>query len=330
MNPRIVDNGIYSQSHHASREDLRNALGDKRVTFLETPDFWTQFLLTESVPSDTVESVLKTVQVHVEKLTSLAAGRNPLESNMYPPLDDILKVIQKQSRSPRFWKDHHTKYPGVDSGVFVSGLHGKDPASTQVSSAGSEKNLKRRYTKMPKIEGRGPLYSRPEGSDEIESSDDDNDSYRARKTPSQFAESPRIFDARKPDYLLLDANYQGCRPEQPLWRQIAVIMELKAQSSGAPSSASPESSLIVQCTDYARLHMSLRPFQRFSLLFSLCGTLFTAWLVDRVGVVISDNVDISKSSGAHTFIRALIRVTCLMTAYDVAWIRRYPYTETAP
>ncbi|KIM31570.1 hypothetical protein M408DRAFT_235229 [Serendipita vermifera MAFF 305830] len=63
--------------------------------------------------------------------------------------------------------------------------------------------------------------------------------------------------------------------------------------------------------------MSLRPFQRFSILFTLCGTIFTAILIDRVGVIISNNVDISKPDGVRTFIRALARVTCDMNIYDL-------------
>ncbi|KIM31569.1 hypothetical protein M408DRAFT_235221 [Serendipita vermifera MAFF 305830] len=330
MNPHIVDNGIYSQSHHASRDDLRNALDEKRVTFLETPDFWTKLLLTESVPSDTVESIHETVQVHLKKLISLAADRNPLESKMYPPLDAIFRTVKKQNNSSRVWKDHHTKYPGVDSGVFISGLHGKDPASTQLSSAHSEKSDGRGRAKRLKVEGRIPTSINPEGSDGGASSDDDDDdSYRARKTPSQFGKPSRVFDPRKPDYILLDTDYQGCCPEKPLWRQIAVIMELKALRSCAPSPAGPGSSLIVQCTDYARLHMSLRPFQRFSILFSLCGTLFTAVLIDRVGVIISNNVDISKPSGVRTFIRALVRVTCNMSIYDLGMDPTVSLNETS-
>ncbi|KIM31568.1 hypothetical protein M408DRAFT_235220 [Serendipita vermifera MAFF 305830] len=317
MNPRLVDNGIYSQSHHASRDDLRNALDDKRVNFLETPEFWTKLLLTESVSSDTVESIHKATQPYIKQLVHIAASKNPAEIEMYPPLDKVFKVIQKQSEDARFWKDHHTKYPGVDSGVFVSGLYGKDPASTQVSSAHSQKTDGSRHVKRIKVEAHSPDYTHPKGSEEDESSDEDNDSYRPRKLPSQFAQTLRIFDTRKPDYLLLDADYHGRCPKKPLWRQAAVIMELKAQSSCAPSPANPESSLIVQCTDYARLHMALRPFQRFSILFTLCGTIFTGWLIDRVGVIISENVDISKPDGAYTFIRAMMRVTCSMTIHDL-------------
>ncbi|KIM23225.1 hypothetical protein M408DRAFT_332430 [Serendipita vermifera MAFF 305830] len=75
--------------------------------------------------------------------------------------------------------------------------------------------------------------------------------------------------------------------------------------------------------------MSLRPFQRFSILFSLCGTFFTAVLIDRIGVIISNNVDISKPSGARTFIQALVRVTCNMSIYDLGMDPTVSLNETS-
>jgi Fungal protein kinase len=127
----------------------------------------------------------------------------------------------------------------------------------------------------------------------------------------------RVFDTRKPDWILLDCDSAKRIPGTPLWRQIAVIFELKASRSFAPTKGNPESSLIVQCTDYARLHLSLRPFQRFSIQFSLCGNLFNCWLIDRTGVVISDTVDIATDEGVNIFIRALVQVTTNLTMHDL-------------
>jgi Fungal protein kinase len=124
-------------------------------------------------------------------------------------------------------------------------------------------------------------------------------------------------DVRKPDWILLDGDSDGQIPGTPLWRQIAIMLELKSHSSLVPDKQNPNSRLIVQCVDYARLHLALRPFQRFSIIFSLCGTVFTAWLVDRTGVVISDNVDIKQDSGLDTFIRAIAQVTSHLTMYEL-------------
>lgn len=201
--------------------------------------------------------------------------------------------------------------------MLISGLTGKDPAATQDSSFSNKSGG--RPPKRQRRNTSDPVYVPPIGNSDEEGSSDSDDFYQARirKTPSSAPEDRRTFEARKPDYILLDVDSHGRFPQIPLWRQIAIIMELKPHSSTAPTTRAPESSLIVQCTDYARLHMALRPFQRFSIIFSLCGTVFTAWLVDRVGVIISDNVDIRTPEGVSTFIRALVQVTCNMNAYEL-------------
>ena len=86
-NPRSVDNGIFSQSHHASRDDLRNALEGDRVFFLDQgDDFWTKLLSTSSTPSATVDSIRESIKADVNQLVNLSKRANPQESDMYPSL----------------------------------------------------------------------------------------------------------------------------------------------------------------------------------------------------------------------------------------------------
>jgi hypothetical protein len=80
--------------------------------------------------------------------------------------------------------------------------------------------------------------------------------------------------------------------------------------------ASASSSRIVQCVDHARLQLAFRFFPRFSIIFSLRGTMFTAWL-NQTEVIISKNIDIKKGRGLDTFIRAIVQVTCDLTMYNL-------------
>jgi hypothetical protein len=140
---------------------------------------------------------------------------------------------------------------------------------------------------------------------------------RKRKVPSESGILPQVFVAHQPDWILLDCDSTKGMLDNPPWYQIAVVFELDAHRSFAPTKGNPESSLIVQCVDYAQLHISLRPFQRFSIQFSLCGDLFNGWLIDRTGVVISGKVDLATDEGVDIFIRALVQVTTNLTMHDL-------------
>jgi hypothetical protein len=241
----------------------------------------------------------------------------------------ILRAITRNSESKqkasRFWKDYHTKYPGVDLDVFVSGLEReKGPLGVHISidEAASESQI--RHNKKRKTDNNeNPefRYMSPDGRDSNQ--DEDEGSHQPqnvqglKRKMSSIAENPRPVDFRKPDWILLDGDSEGKIPQRPFWRHIAVIFELKVKPANAPTKPRPESTLIVQCAEYARLHLALRPFQRFSIQFSLCGNLFSAWLIDRLGVIISDTVDISKPDGLDTFIRAVIQVTANLTAHEL-------------
>jgi Fungal protein kinase len=76
-------------------------------------------------------------------------------------------------------------------------------------------------------------------------------------------------------------------------------------------------SILRQIADIARLHLATRPFMRFSLHITLCGTIFNICLFDRAGGVVSKDYDLKKKADFETFIRIIRRATCDMDAYEL-------------
>ncbi|KIM31650.1 hypothetical protein M408DRAFT_236276 [Serendipita vermifera MAFF 305830] len=323
--------GMISQKADEARGQMRFDLRDKICLLHESDDFWGKILKTDSVPTSLVTEISTSIQNDVKALRYISD-----EDQMYRPLSNVFNVIESQDlgegRTPRFWTDYHTKYPGVDPDVFVGGLeHDDEPETTHTTSFNDKSSSimpssKRQRTGPREFLQKGETLGGPE--EDISSDDDQaNDPswspmrrlapIAKRKAPSEMPNLKKPVDFRKPDLILLDGDSNGKPPEKPLWRQISVILELKANPSNAPTKPKPTSSLVVQCAEYARLHLALRPFQRFSIQFSLCRTRFTAWLIDREGVLISDTVDIATPTGVQTFIRALYQVTNTLATYDL-------------
>ena len=76
-------------------------------------------------------------------------------------------------------------------------------------------------------------------------------------------------------------------------------------------------SIVRQIADVARLHLATRPFMRYSLHITLCGTIFNVCLFDRAGAVISKDYDLKSKGDFETFIRIIRRATCDMNAYEL-------------
>lgn len=75
-----------------------------------------------------------------------------------------------------------------------------------------------------------------------------------------------------------------------LWSVRDWILEVKATRAQSPStvkSPSAADNVIVQCSDYARSHMSSRPFFLFSVGVTIAGSEVCAVIFDRDGVTIS-------------------------------------------
>ena len=76
-------------------------------------------------------------------------------------------------------------------------------------------------------------------------------------------------------------------------------------------------SIVRQNADIARLHLSTRPFMRYSLHITVCGTIFNTCLFDRVGGVVSMDYDLKNGNDFEMFVRIIRRATCDMDAYEL-------------
>jgi len=142
-----------------------------------------------------------------------------------------------------------------------------------------------------------------------------------------------VMDDRKPDISLIDLPHSDVTPTEYLWRQCAVFMEVKKHARDGPLGndilnvrrpegepvvaprVHPCKSIITQVADNARILMATRPFLRFSLHITFCGTNFNLVMFDRNGAVISRSYHFKTHLGL--FIRVIRRLSCEMTAYDL-------------
>jgi Fungal protein kinase len=75
--------------------------------------------------------------------------------------------------------------------------------------------------------------------------------------------------------------------------------------------------ILRQIADIARLHLATRPFMRYSLHITLCGTIFNVCLFDRAGGVVSKDYNLKEKADFETFVRIIRRATCDMDAYEL-------------
>lgn len=95
-----------------------------------------------------------------------------------------------------------------------------------------------------------------------------------------------------------------------LWRYRSGFVEVKPKERDGPVPSDPMTvkEIVVQAADYARLHMSARPFQLFSVGLLIFGTKFCVAIFDRDGVQISPIKDMWDDN--RIFVRVIRRLTC--------------------
>ena len=76
-------------------------------------------------------------------------------------------------------------------------------------------------------------------------------------------------------------------------------------------------SILRQIADIAHLHLATRPFMRYSLHITVCGTIFNICLFDQAGGVVSKDYDLKRGGDFETFVRIIRRATCDMDAYEL-------------
>ncbi|KAH9835117.1 uncharacterized protein C8Q71DRAFT_811652 [Rhodofomes roseus] len=118
-----------------------------------------------------------------------------------------------------------------------------------------------------------------------------------------------------PDFTLTDRN-----EDRPIWGCCAGFAKVKVfmdedivPANDSTPTAAPA---ILECADYARYHMSLRPFWNFSITLLISGTVFRVMIADRSGVIFSPARSIVDDA-ATTFVRVVRALTRHLTEYQL-------------
>ena len=82
-----------------------------------------------------------------------------------------------------------------------------------------------------------------------------------------------------------------------------------------PANGTTLTGLAAQLADMARLHLAARPFMRYSVHLTVCGSIFNLAIFDRAGGVVSKDYDINKD--LEIFIRIIRRLGKGLDAYDL-------------
>ncbi|KAF8581843.1 hypothetical protein K439DRAFT_1513110 [Ramaria rubella] len=125
------------------------------------------------------------------------------------------------------------------------------------------------------------------------------------------------FPLVSPDFTLLDISKGSPRHSssngekfQHLWRHRSAFAEIKPNASlgPVPASAGVVKDIVAQSADYARLHMSAKPFQLFTYGLLIFGSKFCVAIYDRDGVLFSPTHDMWHDTSI--FVRIIRRFTC--------------------
>jgi hypothetical protein len=203
-------------------------------------------------------------------------------------------------RINRIWLDVHNIIPRTDPGLFIPGM----PTDT-------EENILI-----------GAKRSHP-GDDEDDADIPGPSKARRTSKKQQSARDGNLkgktdaFEKRRPDLVLVDHSTQESRQEWCFWRHIAVLLEVKRDRSDGPNPADRTTltGLAAQLADMARLHLAARPFMRYSVHLTVCGSIFNLAIFDRAGGVVSKDYSINRD--LETFIRIIRRLGRDLDAYDL-------------
>jgi hypothetical protein len=113
----------------------------------------------------------------------------------------------------------------------------------------------------------------------------------------------------------VDTTISESQKEKPtrLWRYRSGFVEVKPTEADGPVPSDPKTikEIVVQAADYARLHMSARPFQLFSVGLLIFGSQFCVAIFDRDGIQFSPIKDMWDD--VHAFVRVIRRLACDMS-----------------
>jgi hypothetical protein len=204
-------------------------------------------------------------------------------------------------RINRMWLDVHNIIPRTDPGLFIPGMPTEEEEEEFVI---------------------GTKRSHP-GDDEDDAEISGPSKARRSSKKQQFARDGNkkgktdAFEKRRPDLVLVDHSIQEHRQDWCFWRHIAVLLEVKRDRSDGPNPADGTTltALAAQLADMARLHLAARPFMRYSVSLTVCGSIFNLAIFDRAGGVVSKDYSVIKD--LDTFIRVICRLGRDLDAYDL-------------
>ena len=221
------------------------------------------------------------------------------------------------SRILRTWVDIHRSVLKTDPGLYIA-VKAVDEfeGGRKRRRVGDGEGSRKRIAKLsPPMLGqknqRTPNVDVQEGTSSVQ----------PQLQPHGDAEetSNAILDDRKPDITLIDLPTTEDVPSELLWRQCLVFLEVKKDSGESPNPAglgdTRVKSILIQMADNARLQLAARPFMRFCIHLSLCGTVFNVVLFDRAGAVVSRNY--SLVDDLKLIILIIRHLATDMSAYDL-------------
>jgi hypothetical protein len=102
-----------------------------------------------------------------------------------------------------------------------------------------------------------------------------------------------------------------------LWHQIGCFCVVKLTLQQGPKSKDPKvvKPVVCQAADYARLHLSARPFQLFSVALLIFGSEFCVAIFDRAGALFSPIHDMWEDT--EIFIRVIRSLTCHLSPVEL-------------
>ena len=180
------------------------------------------------------------------------------------------------------WLDVHNIIPRTDTGLFIPGMptgyydvEEDSVVGTNRSHPGNDEDY---------ADTLGPSKARRSSKKQQSPPDGNN------------IASTEAFEKRQPDLILVDHSTQEPRRYLCLWRQFAVLLEVRRDCSDGPNPADGTTltRLAAQLADMARLHLAARPFMRYAVHLTVCGSIFNLAIFDRAGGVVSKDYDINK------------------------------------
>jgi Fungal protein kinase len=128
------------------------------------------------------------------------------------------------------------------------------------------------------------------------------------------------FPKGSPDFGLFECSSStaiASGAKRVLWRQTGGFCEVKPTLQQGPKSKDPKvvKPVVCQAADYARLHLSARPFQLFSVGLLIFGSEFCVAIFDRTGVLFSPIHDMWEDT--EIFIRVIRSLTCHLSSVEL-------------